>query len=73
MRQLLPWWLPLALSLGPVAGAGAQEDARALVTRAIAALGGEDRVTAGAVRVVKFKGTLCYPLEGPVYTGPSSG
>jgi hypothetical protein len=69
MRKALLSWLPLALCLGGAVGARAQDEPRDLVARAVTAQGGEDRLSAGATRVVTIKGTLCYPLEGPVLTG----
>jgi hypothetical protein len=72
MRKVLLSWLPLAVWLGGAAAVRGQDEAPALVARAIAAQGGEDRLGGGGVRVVRFKGTLCYPADGPTFTGELS-
>jgi hypothetical protein len=69
MRQLLLWWLPLVVWVGGAVSARAQDEARALVAAAVTAQGGEERLAAAAVRAVKVKGTLCYPMTGPAFTG----
>jgi hypothetical protein len=69
MRKLLLSWLALAVGVGGAAGARAQDEPRAIVARAIAAQGGEERLVVGAVRAVKIKGVLCYPVQGPAFTG----
>jgi hypothetical protein len=69
MRKVLLSFLPLAVWLGGAAAVRGQDEAHALVAQAVAAQGGEDRLGGGAVRVLKFKGTLFYPADGPTFTG----
>jgi hypothetical protein len=58
MRTIPMVGLALACMLGPAGAAPAQDDARALVERAVKALGGEERLASRAASRVRVKGSL---------------
>jgi hypothetical protein len=69
MRKVLLSPLPLVLWLGVAGGLRAQDDPRAVVARAVAALGGEEALGRNAALAVKVKGTLAGVDEGVTFTG----
>src|SRR5262245_12893903 len=62
MRSLLAALLSTVILLGLGARLGAQEDARALIVKAVAAVGGEEKLSRQGAMETKMKGTI--PVGG---------
>jgi hypothetical protein len=69
MRKVLLGPLALVLWVGVTGGAGAQDEARAVIARAVAAQGGEDVLGRDVARALKLKGILAGVDESVTFTG----
>jgi hypothetical protein len=69
MRKVLVSPVGLLLCLGVTGGAGAQDEPRAVVARAVAAQGGEDLLGRNLALAARVKGTLASVGDSPTFTG----